>query len=203
MKIVNPTRKAALPLTLREQPGEYRVRLRKPLKGKGVVTRRRVLVGHTLRPKTRLTAGIFQKRGRGKMELQALAFPKPTTAASARRKARKITGRVVNPGQYHCKKAEGEGDAYKEAATQDFVTFSNPDRRLSDIERFHFMLVRALEDLAGVSTARAYRTGLVNALLAVDGAIIGAYRKNTETGAVGDAIAKTWRDLAKLWKLGR
>lgn len=94
MRVVNPSKLGRL--KMRETVGEYRVAVRPPLRGAGVVTRRRILTGKTLRPKTRLTAGIFQKKGSGPMRLQSLAFPKPTSADSARRKAGRITGRVVN-----------------------------------------------------------------------------------------------------------
>lgn len=100
MRVLNPSG-----LRLRETVGEFRVRLRAPLKGAGVVTRRKVLTGVTLRPTTRQTVGIFQRRGAAPMRLQALVFPKPHTAASARRKAAKMTGRKVNS----CLPPSGEG----------------------------------------------------------------------------------------------
>jgi hypothetical protein len=103
------------------------------------------------------------------MKAQALVFPKPQTAATARRKASKLTGRKVNP----CLPPEGSGMPGEESVE----VMVNPRKRIPRGTRseltgsFVEELAREVESEGFRSRAHAYKAGVLNGLVAVGRAL--------------------------------
>jgi hypothetical protein len=132
------------------------------------------------------------------MKAQALVFPKPQTAATARRKASKLTGRKVNP----CLPPEGSGMPGEESVEVMVNPKRAPKLAAFSIPDYEQRLRKIVAGEGRRSRGRAYRAGIINGLVSASM----SFRESaagTWQRYFAEAFDRTARHFAREWHLAR